>query len=98
MAIGARSQSAKTYLENHFEEFEGCDADALIKHVVGALNSTCGAESELSSKNLTVAIIGGDYETFTIMEDAAVEQYVAGLPASAAAADAPAAAADAMES
>lgn len=24
MAIGARSQSAKTYLEKHFEEFEVC--------------------------------------------------------------------------
>merc|ERR1711871_1342566 len=93
MAIGARSQSAKTYLESHFEEFEDCDAEALIKHVVTALNSTCGAETELTSKNLTVAIVGGDYETFTIMEDAAVEQYVAGLPSASAeavpAADAP---------
>lgn len=24
MSIGARSQSAKTYLEKHFEEFESC--------------------------------------------------------------------------
>lgn len=25
MAIGARSQSAKTYLERHFEEFAECE-------------------------------------------------------------------------
>ena len=27
MAIGARSQSAKTYLERHFEEFPDCEAE-----------------------------------------------------------------------
>lgn len=27
MAIGARSQSAKTYLERHFEEFQDCRAE-----------------------------------------------------------------------
>lgn len=27
MSIGARSQSAKTYLESNYEQFEGCKGD-----------------------------------------------------------------------
>jgi len=101
MAIGARSQSAKTYLESHFEEFENCaTADELIKHVVQALNSTCSAESELSSKNLTVAVVGEGYETFTIIENDEVQRYVDMVAGSAPAAtsDAPADGGDAMQS
>ena len=37
MAIGARCQSSKTYLERHFETFEDCDNDTLIKHALLAL-------------------------------------------------------------
>jgi hypothetical protein len=34
------SQSAKTYLEAHFEEFADCDLDTLIKHGLHALRET----------------------------------------------------------
>merc|ERR1719311_1029329 len=31
MAIGARSQAGRTYLERHFDSFAGCSLDELIK-------------------------------------------------------------------
>ena len=37
MAIGARSQAARTYLERKVDEFDACDADGLIQHALAAL-------------------------------------------------------------
>jgi 20S proteasome subunit alpha 6 len=52
MAIGARSQSAKTYLERHLEEFLDSDLDALVAHGLRALRDTLPNEIELNSKVL----------------------------------------------
>ena len=54
MSIGARSQSAKTYLEKHYEEFEDCDLDALIKHGLNALRDTLQQDKELTSLNTSI--------------------------------------------
>ncbi|XP_017795481.1 PREDICTED: proteasome subunit alpha type-1-like [Habropoda laboriosa] len=51
MAIGARSQSARTYLEKHLNEFSSCDLDELIKHGLLALRDTLPNEVDLSVKN-----------------------------------------------
>ena len=40
MAIGARSQAARTYLEKYLEELADCDMDTLIKHGLRALRDT----------------------------------------------------------
>jgi 20S proteasome subunit alpha 6 len=40
MAIGAKCQSAKTYLEKNFETFENVSKDELIKHGVKALRAS----------------------------------------------------------
>jgi 20S proteasome subunit alpha 6 len=40
MAIGDRCQSAKTYLEKHFENFDNVDVDQLIKHGIAALRAS----------------------------------------------------------
>lgn len=50
MAIGSRSQSARTYLENHLDEFQTCDTEELIKHGLRALRDTLPNEVELNSK------------------------------------------------
>lgn len=50
MAIGSRSQSARTYLEKHLEEFANCETDELIKHGLRALRDTLPNEVELTSK------------------------------------------------
>ena len=46
MALGSRSQSAKTYLEKHFETFPDLSKDDLIKHALQALSSSTGQTSD----------------------------------------------------
>jgi len=76
MAIGARSQSAKTYLEKHFELFENASLDELIKHGLLALRETVQSSTEgLNSKNCSVGIVGLNqpYET---LEGAKLQPYL----------------------
>jgi len=60
MAIGARSQSARTYLEKNLDTFPDCNQDELIKHCMRALRDTLPNEVELTVKvpnfnsNLTI--------------------------------------------
>lgn len=50
MAVGSRSQSARTYLEKHLEDFADCETDELIKHGLRALRDTLPNEVELTTK------------------------------------------------
>lgn len=50
MAIGARSQSAKTYLERHLDEFLEADLEGLVAHGIRALRDTLPNEIELNNK------------------------------------------------
>lgn len=50
MAIGARSQSARTYLDRHLNLFSSCDLDELVKHGLRALRDTLPNEVDLSVK------------------------------------------------
>ena len=50
MAIGARSQSARTYLEKNLEQFNDCDLETLVAHGLRALRDTLPNEVELSNK------------------------------------------------
>jgi 20S proteasome subunit alpha 6 len=43
-AIGARSQSAKTYLEKHYEAFPTCSLEELISHGMNALKASAQDE------------------------------------------------------
>ncbi|GKT28748.1 putative multi-domain containing protein [Aduncisulcus paluster] len=56
--IGARSQSAKTYLEEHFMEFEDCSVEELVKHGVTALAGT--VKTKLKPEEVSISIIGLD--------------------------------------
>jgi len=75
MAIGARSQSARTYLEKHLNEFPTNSLDDLIRHALRALRDTLPNEIELSTKNVSVAIVGKDLP-FTIYNDDNVKPYL----------------------
>ncbi|SCV71810.1 BQ2448_4504 [Microbotryum intermedium] len=58
MSIGARSQSAKTYLEAHYDEFPDCDLPTLIKHGLHALRDTLQQDKELTPLNTSIGIVG----------------------------------------
>lgn len=57
-SIGARSQSAKTYLEKNFESFEDADLPSLINHGLSALADTLQQDKHLTIANTSIAIIG----------------------------------------
>jgi len=78
MAIGARSQSAKTYLEKHFESFEALGQEELIRHGLLSLRETLPTGESLSIKNVSVGLVGKN-QKFTILEGAAVQPYLTGL-------------------
>jgi len=50
MAIGARSQSARTYLEKFLDQFLDCSLEELIKHGLRALRDTLPNDVELTAK------------------------------------------------
>ncbi|XP_063622688.1 proteasome subunit alpha type-1 [Cydia splendana] len=58
MAIGARSQSARTYLEKHLNAFQDCDLHELVAHGLRALRDTLPNEVDLNTKNVSIAIVG----------------------------------------
>jgi len=76
MSIGARSQSAKTYLEKSFETFEGATLKELIKHGLFALRDTLQGDTELTSKNCSIGVVG-DGHPFKILEGDELEPYLA---------------------
>lgn len=75
MAIGARSQSARTYLEKNLDKFSSCSPDELVLHGLRALRDTLPNEVELTTKNCSVGIVGKD-TSFTIYDDDPVERYL----------------------
>jgi len=58
MSIGARSQSARTYLERNLDKFESSSKEELIAHGLRALRECLPNEQELNIKNCTIAVIG----------------------------------------
>ena len=75
MAIGAKCQSAKTYLEKNFENFDNVSRDELIKHGLKALRASA-AEQELTVHNVSVGIVGKD-EKFRLLTEAELQTFLA---------------------
>lgn len=75
MAIGSRSQSARTYLERHCSKFLDCSPEELISHGLRALRETLPSEQELSTSNCSVSIVGKD-QNVEIFEDEAVGPFL----------------------
>jgi len=78
MAVGARSQSARTYLERHIEEFKESTREQLIRHALRALRDTLPNDVELNSKNCSIAVVG-EGEKLSIFEDDDVTPHLEGL-------------------
>mmetsp|Transcript_15881 Transcript_15881/g.22086 ORF Transcript_15881/g.22086 Transcript_15881/m.22086 type:complete len:260 (+) Transcript_15881:94-873(+) len=57
-AIGARSQSARMYLEKRYQQFATSDLNEITKHALKALSMTCGDDVKLDGKNTDVSVIG----------------------------------------
>ncbi|KAI5804086.1 nucleophile aminohydrolase [Peziza echinospora] len=74
-AIGARSQSARTYLEMNFEKFADVSVDELVVHGLRALRDSLAQDKSLSSANTSVAIVGADQE-FTLYDGDSVSQWL----------------------
>ncbi|GAM21792.1 hypothetical protein SAMD00019534_049670, partial [Acytostelium subglobosum LB1] len=76
ISIGARSQSAKTYLEKHFEVFETCSLQELIVHGLRALRETIpNSDTGLNSKNVSIGFVGHD-QAFKIIEGDDTQAYL----------------------
>lgn len=58
MSIGARSQSARTYLERHLNEFTDCSKDELICHGIQAIRGTL-PNDELVGKDEQASLLVG---------------------------------------
>ena len=50
MSIGARSQSARTYLEKSIDELGDCELEPLVAHGLRALRDTLPNEIDLTNK------------------------------------------------
>jgi len=74
-AIGARSQSGRTYLEKIFEGLGEMERDDLIMHVVRALSGCVSGDGELTTENGSVAIVGKG-EKLTIIEGADLKPFL----------------------
>uniref|UniRef100_A0A3P9I9F3 Proteasome subunit alpha type-1 n=1 Tax=Oryzias latipes TaxID=8090 RepID=A0A3P9I9F3_ORYLA len=78
MSIGARSQSARTYLERCMDKFSDCNLNDLVQHGLRALRETLPAEQDLTTKNVSIGIVGKEME-FTIYDDDDVAPFLVGL-------------------
>ncbi|KAI8469700.1 MAG: nucleophile aminohydrolase [Monoraphidium minutum] len=74
MAMGARSQASKTYLEKHYESFPGASTEELALHGLRALAASLN-EGELTKANCAVAIVG-EGGSFVVLEEDDIEPYI----------------------
>lgn len=78
MAIGARSQSARTFIEKHLDKF-GKDSelniDDLVKKGLEALRETLPQEQELTTKNISIGVVG-ENQPFKIYDNEEVKVFL----------------------
>nr|ALJ76678.1 proteasome subunit alpha type [Epicauta chinensis] len=76
MSIGARSQSARTYLEKHLDELTDATLEELIKHGLRALRDTLPPEVDLTTRNVSFGYVGKG-QPFTILDEEHTSPYLA---------------------
>jgi len=76
--MGSRSQSAKTYLERHFEKFQEAPLDVLIKHALTSLKGTAHDKKKLTVKTVSVAFVGRGQKFKKLGEDEIID-YLNGI-------------------
>ncbi|CAB0040540.1 unnamed protein product [Trichogramma brassicae] len=74
-ARGAESRGARTYLEKHLDEFTSCKVEDLVRHGLRSARDTLPSEVHLSTKNITIGVVGKDTE-FKILDDAETQRYL----------------------
>ncbi|BHF58655.1 Proteasome subunit alpha 1 [Sparganum proliferum] len=79
-AVGSRSQSARTYLERHLDQFPDSSLEELIQHGLAALKGCLPNESELTGKNCALAVVGKGLD-FTVYDEEMVQPYLDALAA-----------------
>ena len=77
MAIGAKCQSAKTYLEKNFESFGNISRDELITHGLKALKASA-QENELTVHNVSVGVVSAD-EKFHLLSETDLSRFLQGV-------------------
>lgn len=75
MAIGARSQSARTYLDKHLAEFQDASLEELIRHCLISLRDTLPNELNLSVRNTSVAVVGKGRK-FEVLAASEIQPYL----------------------
>merc|ERR1711879_656792 len=81
MAIGARSQSARTYIEKNLESFGNTSElgmNDLVKRGLEALRETLPSEQELNEKNVSIGIVGEDHP-FKVYDNEEVKNWLSML-------------------
>ncbi|KAJ8969108.1 hypothetical protein NQ314_001918 [Rhamnusium bicolor] len=76
MSIGARSQSARTYLEKHLDELSSSSLEELVKHGLRALRDTLPPEVDLNTKNVSIGYVG-ESQVFKILDEDETSPYLA---------------------
>ncbi|KAG5518641.1 hypothetical protein PMAC_002610 [Pneumocystis sp. 'macacae'] len=74
-SIGARSQSARTYLERSVDFFSDATMENLILHGLRALRDSLAQDKELTSLNTSIAVVGKDMP-FRIIENDDVSEWL----------------------
>ncbi|KAI9224529.1 20S proteasome subunit alpha 6 [Blastocladiella britannica] len=96
-SIGSRSQSARTYLEAHVDEFADSSLDELVLHALKALKDTLPSDKELTSESVAIAVVGSGQAFKSLAKDAVedhLSRYTAATGGAAGAAAVAAAPAD----
>lgn len=78
MAIGARSQSARTYLEKHLDTFASSNVDQLVKHALLALRECLPNDTSLTMQNVSIGIVGKG-TPFKVYEEEEAENFLKNL-------------------
>lgn len=74
-AIGARSQSGRTYLEKIYESLGEMSKDDLIMNALRALTGCVSGDGELTKENGSIAIVGKD-DNYTLLEGDELQPYL----------------------
>mmetsp|Transcript_12198 Transcript_12198/g.20217 ORF Transcript_12198/g.20217 Transcript_12198/m.20217 type:complete len:264 (-) Transcript_12198:75-866(-) len=74
-AIGARSQSARTYLEKHAEAFPTASKEDLMVHALQALVGCVSGDDELTKENASIMVVSAD-EKLTLIEGDELQPYL----------------------
>ena len=79
-AIGARSQSARTYLENNLERLANSSVDDLVLHALAAIVKSASEEGEVNERSVEIGIVGKD-QVFKRLNEDELRNYLNKLPA-----------------